>query len=94
MFLHCEYCDSSEIFNEDLPRKNESFNNFTNRQITDEDYERDVVNIWKVFRMKKKINFSLYLKRDALLLDDVYQTFRKESANYLWDAIKKIASVI
>ena len=84
MFLHCEYCDSSEIFNEDWPRKNESFNNFTKRQITDGKY----------LEWKKNINFSLYLKRDALLLDDVYQTFRKESANYLWDAIKKIASVI
>ena len=48
----------------------------------------------KYLEWKKNINFSLYLKRDALLLDDVYQTFRRESANYLWDAIKKIASVI
>lgn len=55
MFLHYEYCDTSEILKEDLPKKIESFNNFTNRQITDEDYEGDVVNIWKVFRMKKKI---------------------------------------
>ena len=76
MFLHYEYCDSSEIFNEDLPRKNEFYNHFTNRQITDEDYERDVVIIWKVFRMKKNVNLTLHLKINALLLGDVYQTFR------------------
>ena len=53
----------------------------TNRKIIDKYYEHDI-NIWNKFEMKTmKFYHELRLKRDVLLINDVFEIFRNNCLN-------------
>lgn len=72
------YMDSFDKLNEtQLPEKKEFYNDLTDCDITDEDYEH-AKSVWNTFESIKTLgNYAEnYLKSDILLLTDVMETFR------------------
>ena len=78
-----DYASSYKIFSEDrIPAKEQFYNQQTQSDITDDDYEH----AQKIFSKMKCKNLGeymlLYVKTDALLLCDVFENFRDLSLNY------------
>ena len=102
------YMNSWERFNEtELPPKEAFYNDLTNEQLADEDYEH-AKKVWRAFGCQTMGDYhDIYLKSDVLLLADVFETFRKTSlqyykldpANYMtapgmaWDAMLRLTKV-
>ena len=72
-----EYMDTWEKFNEiSLPRKEDFYSNLNMEDISDIDY-RHANNVFKRFKLKNLGDYhDLYVKRDTLLLSDVFNNFR------------------
>ena len=73
-----EYMDSFEKFFEDkLPDKCELFSSLKDGFISEKCYFK-AINVWNVFKMNTMGDYhDLYLKRDVLLLVDVFEKFIK-----------------
>ena len=71
-----EYMDSFKIFSEiKLPDMSKFFSSLKDVCISEKDYLK-ADNIWNVFKMNTMGDYhDLYLKTDALLLADVFETF-------------------
>ena len=68
-----------EKFKEELPCREKFYSSLTNTKISDKEYEH-VLNAWKKIEMKKVKDYhDFYLKRDVLLLADVFGKFRNTS---------------
>ena len=78
-----EYMDSFKKFSEDkLPNKSKFFSSFKDECISEKDYQR-ANNVWNAFKMKAMGDYhDLYLKRDVLLLADVFEKFIKTCLDY------------
>ena len=78
-----EYMISFKRFNKDkYPDKSKFFSSLTGCCINEKEYER-AINVWEVFRIKNLgENHNLYLKRDVLLLVDVFEKFVETCLNY------------
>ena len=103
-----EYTDSFENFFEDkLPDKREFFSFLKDRYISEKDYFK-AINVWNVFKMNTMDDYhDIYLKRDVLLLADVFEKFIKTCLDYYglypchyfsspglsWDAMLKITGI-
>ena len=88
-------------------RKNEFYSALSGKGISDKEYQH-VLKVWNMFKMKTMKNYyNLYLKRDILLLADVFEKFRNRSrenyglcsSHYLnapplnWDAMLSMSKV-
>ena len=78
-----DYASSYKTFSEDrIPAKEQFYNQQTQSDITDDDYEH----AQKIFSKMKCKNLGeymlLYVKTDVLLLCDVFENFRDLSLNY------------
>ena len=85
-----EYMDNWEKLNETtLPEKEEFSSNLNMENITDADFMH-IERACKVFEMKNLGEYhDLYLKKDILLLADVFKNFRKMCLKiYLLDPVK------
>ena len=103
-----EYTDSFENFFEDkLPDKCEFFRFLKDRYISEKDYFK-AINVWNVFKMNTMDDYhDIYLKRDVLLLADVFEKFIKTCLDYYglnpchyfsspglsWDAMLKTTGI-
>ena len=103
-----EYTDSFEKFFEDkLPDKCEFLSFLKDRCISEKDYFK-AINVWNVFKMNTMDDYhDIYLKRDVLLLADVFEKFIKTCLDYYgldpchyfsspglsWDAMLKITGI-
>ena len=68
-----EYMDSFKKFSEDkLPDRCEFFSSLKDEYINEKDYLH-AINVWNTFKMN--IMGDLYLKKDVLLLADVFENF-------------------
>ena len=68
-----------EKFKEELPCREKFYSSLTNTKISDKEYEH-VLNASKKIEMKKVKDYhDFYLKRDVLLLADVFEKFRNTS---------------
>lgn len=96
-----------KLNNQNLPSKQEFYDNLNESHISDEDYER-AKDVWKLFECQNLGEYSdLYLKSDVLLLSDVFENFREiclekyklDPAQYYtapglsWDAMLKLTGV-
>ena len=71
-----EYTDSWERFNETLPNEKDFYSNLNMENIGDIDYRQDN-NLFKSFKLENLGDYhDLYVKRDTLLLADVFENFR------------------
>ena len=77
-----EYMDDWESFNETtLPKKGKFYSNLNMEDITDEDYMHGK-RVCRDFEIKNLCEYhDLYLKRDTLLLANVFENFRKMCLN-------------
>ena len=107
-FYPYDYIDSAEKFNDQqLPSKDMFYSLLTDEGITDDSYTR-AQKVWNTFKMKTMGKYhDLYLKSDVLLLDDLFENFRKtyfqcyklDPCHYLtspglsWDAMLKMTNV-
>ena len=72
------YMDSWERFNETkIPPRKEFYNQLTQEDITEEDYNH-AVTVWNTFNLKKNLDeyHDLYVQAEALQLSDVFGNFR------------------
>ena len=71
------YVDNIEkMNNQNLPTKNQFYDQLREEHISDECYDR-AQEVWRVFKCKNLGEYSdLYLKSDVLLLCDVFEQFR------------------
>ena len=78
-FYPYEYMNGFEKFKEELPSKEKFYSFLTGKKINDNDYEH-VLKVQNTFEMKTMKDYhDLYLKRDVLLLPDVFEKFRESS---------------
>ena len=84
-----------EKFKEEFSRKEKFSNLLAGKKISDKEHEH-VLNVWNKFEMKTMNGYhNLYLKCDILLLADVFENFRSNSAPALsWNAMSKIKKVV
>ena len=62
-----------------LPRKEKFYSSLTGKKVSDKGYEH-LLKVWNKFEMKTMKDYhDLYLKRDVLLLADVFEKFRNNS---------------
>ena len=103
-----EYMDSFKRFSENkLPDKCNFFSSLKDECIGEKDYQ-GTNNIWNLFKMNLTSNYhDLYLKRDVLLLADIFQKFLKTYLDYYeldpchyfsspglsWDAMLKTTGI-
>ena len=75
--------NSFKRFNEDeLPDKSKYFNLLKDSEINEQEYKR-AVNVWKLFKIKNLGQYhDLHLKRNVLLLTDVFEKFIKTCLHY------------
>ena len=73
-----DWMDNLTKFNEtELPPKEAFYSKLNDANISDADFEH-AQNIWKTFNMNTMGDYhDLYLKTDVLLLDDVFEEFRR-----------------
>ena len=78
-----KYMNSLKKFSENkLPDKSKFFSSLKDSGINEEQYDR-AVSVWKVFKIKNLGEYhDLYLKRDVLLLVDVFEKFIKTCLDY------------
>ena len=68
-----------EKFLEELPSKEKFYSSLTDRENSDKEYEQ-VLNIWKIFEMKKiKDCYNLFLKCVVLLLANMFEKLRNNT---------------
>ena len=106
-FYLYEYMSDFEKFKEELPSRKKFYSSWTDRRISDKEYEH-VLNIRKIFEMKTTKDYhNLYLKCAVLLSAYVLETFRNNSlknyelcpSHYLsapglsWDEMLKMKNV-
>ena len=73
-----EYMDDWEKFNETTPEKEELYSNLNMEEITDADHMHGK-GVCKVFEIRNLGEYyDLYLKKDTLLLADVFETLEKK----------------
>ena len=103
-----DYVDSwDKLEEEQLPSREDFFNNLTESQISEGDYEH-AQNVWRTFEHNNLGEYSdHYLKTDVLLLCDVFESFRNmtlkthklDPAHYFtspgmtWDAMLRFTGV-
>ena len=103
-----EYMNNFKTFNEDeLPDKSKFFSSLEDTGINEKEYG-GAIKIWKVFKIKNLGEYhDLYLKKDVLLLADVFEKFVKTCLNYYkldpchyfsspglsWDSMLKMTGV-
>ena len=70
--------DSGKL-KEEFSSKGKFYSSLTKKKISDKEYEH-ALNVWNKFKMKTMKDYhDLYLKRDVLLLADVFEKFRNNS---------------
>ena len=100
--------DSFEKFDQmELPTKDQFYSVLNDHHITNDKYDH-ARKVWKTFNIKTTGEYhDLYLKRDALLLADVFESFRKTCLQYYkldpchyfmslglsWDAMLKMNNI-
>ena len=68
-----------EKFKEELTYKEKFYSSLTDRKITEKEYEH-VLNAWNKFEIETLKNYhDLHLKYEALLLADVFGSFRNNT---------------
>ena len=78
-FYLYEYMSDLKMFKEKLPSEEKFYSSLTGKKVSDKEYER-FFKVWNKFEMKKMKDYhDLYLKRDVLLLADVFEKFRNDS---------------
>ena len=105
-----DYMDSFEkIHEKQLPSEKDFYSILYDEHVTDEQYNH-AQNVWKTFNLKTMGDYhDLYLKSDIilLLLDDVFENFRKTCLQYYeldpchyftspglsWDAMLKMTDI-
>ena len=103
-----DFMDDFEKFNlRELPSKEQFYSLLSDKNITDEEYER-AKKIWKAFRIGNMGEYhNLYLLSDVLLLTDIFENFRKTCLQYYkldpcryftspgvsWDAMLKMTAI-
>ena len=66
-----------EKLQEEWPSKEKFYSSLTNKKSTDKVYVHDL-NVWNKFEMKTMKDYhDLYLKRDVLLLANMFEKYRK-----------------
>ena len=74
-----EYMSDFEKFEEELPSKGKFYSSLTGKKNSDKEYDH-VSKVWNTFQMKTMKDYhDLYLKRDILLLANVFGKFRNSS---------------
>ena len=78
-----DYMNSFDKFNDEhLPSKEQFYSRLTEEEITNDDYNK-AKQIWKHFGIKSMGEYhDLYLKKDVLLLTDVFENFRDMCLSY------------
>ena len=72
MFYLSEHMSDFEKFKEKLPTKEKFYISLNSKKVSDKEYAH-VLKVWDKFEMKSmKDCHNLYLKRDVLLLADVF----------------------
>ena len=62
-----------------MPSKEKFYSSLTGKKISEEEYDH-VLKIWNKFEIKTMKDYhDLYLKRDVLLLGDVFEIFRNDN---------------
>ena len=80
-FYPYEYMSDFEKFKEKLPSKEKLYIYLTGRRINDKKYKY-ALNVWNKYEMKTMKGYlDLCLKRDGLLLADVFEKLRNNSLN-------------
>ena len=80
-FYPYEYMNDFEKFKEKLPSKEKLYIYLTGRRINDKKHKY-ALNVWNKYEMKTMKGYlDLCLKRDGLLLADVFEKFRNNSLN-------------
>ena len=70
--------DSGKL-KEEFSSKGKFYSSLTKKKISDKEFEH-ALNVWNKFKMKTMKDYhDLYLKRDVLLLADVFEKFRNNS---------------
>lgn len=107
VFPYSYVTDFSKLSDTSLPRKCDFYDNLTDSDISDEDYERAKL-VWDTFKCQTLGDYSdVYLKSDVLILSDVFENFRNmclqtyklDAAQYYtapglsWDAMLKHTEV-
>ena len=103
-----KFKDSFEKFDQtDLPTKEQFYGILNDQHITNDEYNH-AKKVWKVFNIKTMGEYhDLYLKRNVLLLADVFESFRKNCLQYYkldpchyftspglsWDAMLKMTNI-
>ncbi|XP_061704174.1 uncharacterized protein LOC133515618 [Cydia pomonella] len=77
-----EYVDGwSKLEETSLPSQNDFYNQLTNSNVSDKDYQHAQV-VWKTFNIKTLGEYcDLYLQTDVLLLAEVFENFREICMN-------------
>lgn len=82
LYPHDDVADFSKYEETDLPPPSAFINRLTEEQISESDY-RHAENIWQFFDLQNLGEYhDLYLKRDILLLADVFENYRKLCQQY------------
>ena len=78
-----DYMDSTSKFNDtQLPNREHFYSLLTDENISEDDYQH-AKDVWNTFNLKNMGEYhDLYLKSDILLLNDVFQNFRKTCLTY------------
>ena len=103
-----DYMDSFSKFNDtELPDIEEFYSLLNDTNISENDYKH-AKNVWNTFNLQNMGEYhDLYLKRDILLLTDVFENFRKTCLTYYkldplhyitspglaWDAMLKMTKI-
>ena len=103
-----DFMDSFEKFDQtELTIKDQFYSILNDQHITDDEYDH-AKKVWKAFKIKTMGEYhDLYLGSDVLLLDDVFESFRKTCLQYYkldpchyftslglsWDAVLKMTNI-